>query len=115
MNESKIEPRLRDEMRRVEKGSPGGRIAVLVQISAEEPTAEVTSYEALGKRVRAGVEAIQSRLKQLGFDGELHENVLAGSLETELTGAQIEAVSELADVKRVVLNRVDNVACAGEN
>jgi hypothetical protein len=113
MDESKIEPRLRGEMRLMEQEDRGGdRISVLVQIAAEEPTAEVTTYAALEKRLRASVGVVKERLTALGFEGKIHENVLAGSLELDLTIDQIAAVSGLAEVKRVILNRVDDVACA---
>lgn len=115
MDESKIEPRLRREMGRLEEeGRAGAPIPVLVQIASEEAAGDATSYEALAKRLHAGVQAIGERLAQSGFAGPMQENVLAGSLELRLTSEQIAAVSGLAEVKRVILNRIDQVACAAE-
>jgi len=49
-------------------------------------------------------------LSRRGFTGRLQENVLARSLEGELTPDQIATVSDLKQVKRIVFNRLDEVA-----
>jgi hypothetical protein len=113
MNESKIEPRLRSEMRRLEEaGRASEPISILLQIATGADDA--STYAVLEERLRASVAVIQEHLKQSGFNGPIHENALAGSLELALTVDQITAVSRLAEVKRVILNRVDKVAIATE-
>lgn len=111
--ESKIEPRLRQEIRRLEQeGRASEPISVLVQIAAD--AGEASTYAALEKQLRASLGAIRDRLAEAGFQGAIHENALAGSLELALSSGQIAAVSGVAEVKRVILNRVDNVAIATE-
>ena len=115
MNESRIEPRLLAEIRRLQgEGRVDERVSVLVQIATGQRTDDATTYAALEKRMRAGAQAVKQSLERLGFNGEIRENVLAGSLELQLTIEQIAAVSDVAEVKRVVWNRVDNVATAAE-
>jgi len=110
----KIEPRLLEELRRLEAaGHVRDSIPVIIQINPESRWQEAATYEGLRQRLRENREVILDRLARSGFSDRIRENVLAGSLETQLTRDQITAVAELAPVKRVILNRADQVACAG--
>ena len=109
MTESKIEPRLLAEIRRLEAKREPSAISVVIQLAFDEPPAESTTYAALAQRLAVHKEAVLHCLSRGGFTGTLQENVLAGSLEGELTRDQIAAVSDLNEIKRIVFNRLDEV------
>jgi hypothetical protein len=109
MNESIIEPRLMTEIRRREAMGAPSPISVLIQLNVDQPPAESTTYPALAQALAVQKKAVLDCLSRGGFKGTVQENVLAGSLAGELTPNQIATVSDLKQVKRIVLNRLDEV------
>src|SRR5262245_52391996 len=106
MTEWKIEPGLLTEMRRLEAQRDPSAIPVVIQLKFAEPPAESTNDAALAQRLAVHKEAVLNCLSRHGFTGTLRENVLAGSLESELTRDQIAALSDLQQVKRIIFNRL---------
>jgi len=110
----KIEPRLLDEIRSVEtSGQLEYRIPVIIQLDrgqvARSDSSAEKGYEAVEEQVRSQQQLVRQHLADLGAGG-VRQITLANALETELTPAQIRAVSSDAQVKRIVLNREDRVA-----
>jgi hypothetical protein len=91
MSTDKIEPRLRQEIDRLERaGSAAPALSVIV-----EPTA-------------ASTETLRQRMAALGVT-EMDQLVLAAGIVADLTVAQIRALADDPAVKRIIWNAVQKV------
>ena len=91
MSTDKIEPRLRQEIERLERaGSPVRTLSVIVESSA------------------ASTEPLRQRMTDLGVT-EMDQLILAAGIVADLTVAQIRALADDAAVKRITWNAVEKV------
>lgn len=114
MDKEKIEPRLLEEIRRVETaGQPDRKIPVIIehvrQIGGIGEEGKRIDYNALEQRVRGEQEDIRKRLFELGVTDDVQQMSLANALEVRLTPAQIKEIAAHSDVKLIVLNREEQV------
>ncbi len=114
MANEKIEPRLLEEIRRVETaGQPDRRIPVIIehvrQISIEREEGRRMEYGALEERMRAEQQGIRKRLSELGVTNDVRQMALANALEVRLTPAQIKEMAGHSDVRLIILNREEQV------
>jgi len=109
MSEEKIEERLREEMRRVEKAGEGSRqIPVLIEHETAS-NAGAGSMHALEERVRASQQGIRRKLEELGAAESVRVMTLANAVEAKLTPAGIREIAGLPEVKKVSWNRAERV------
>jgi len=109
MSEEKIEERLREEMRRVEKAGEGGRqIPVLIEHEAASNVG-TGNMQALEERVRASQQGIRRKLEELGAAESVRVMTLANAVEAKLTPAGIREIAGLPEVKKILWNRAERV------
>lgn len=115
MSDQRIEPRLRQELRRGEGGrDPARRIPVLIELvrtveipPVADPGERLAELESQTRELQRG---IVTRLGELGVrEGEIHRFSLGNALAVVLTPAQIAEIARHPDVKLVRWNRADRV------
>ncbi|HEV8523726.1 MAG TPA: hypothetical protein VGQ71_04445 [Terriglobales bacterium] len=109
---SKIEPRLEEEIRRMEQaGQTDREIPVILELTSRAPAGqpEVVDFSDLQRQVRAQQQGVVRRLGDLGVKREIRQMTLSNSVETRLTAAQIRQVAGDEEVKRIILNRAEQV------
>ena len=114
MPDQKIEPRLAQEIERVESaGQPERAIPVIIEhvqaLTIPTGGSARGQLAALDRQVSHLQAGIVARLSELGSTGELHQATLANALSTSLTPAQIRQIAAHGDVKLIRLNREEQV------
>ena len=112
--EKKMEPRLIEEIKRVEAaGQPDRTISIVIEQVGEAAwmASEGTSNDLseLEGEVRAEQIGIRKRLSQLGAAGEIRQLTLSNALAAWLTPAQIREMAGDSRVKLILWNREDQV------
>lgn len=116
MRNRKIEPRLEEEIKRVEAAAePDRRIPVIIEhikevgiTPGEDPRAQLDELE---RQVRDLQRGIVKRLSELNVVGEIQQATLSNFLSVRLTPAQIREIAAHGDVKFIRLNREEQVTC----
>lgn len=109
MGGEKIEQRLQEEMKRMEKAGEGAlEIPVLIEHEGVG-SAEPGGLSTLEEKVRVVQQGIRRKLEQLGAGKTLKPMTLANAIEARLTPAGIAEIAELPDVKKIVWNRAERV------
>jgi hypothetical protein len=104
----KIEPRLLDELHRIESQGPGDQqVPVVIQVEGRDSMP--SDYAKMEAEVDRRMQGVKGRLLELGVQGPIRLLVLSNAIEASLTPSQIRAIGDREDVKRIVLNRADRV------
>lgn len=114
MAEPKIDPRLAEELRRLElTGEQARTIPVIIEHavgivpgSDEDPVRELDRIQ---EAVRQSQQGIVARLSELGAGEGVEQATLANSLAARLTPPQIADIAGRSDVKIIRLDRADYV------
>ena len=116
MANEKIEPRLQEELRRIEAAGQADReISVVIEVRSGPEGAPGESrrvemdYAELERRARLQQQGICERLSEIGVTADIHPMPLSNSVEVRLTPAQIRQMGGHKDVKLIVLNREEQV------
>jgi hypothetical protein len=108
MSSDKIEPRLREEMARMESTGGGDALtSVIIQVRTYDRPSK--DYPGMQTQVDMQQKSVKERLRELGVQGDIRSLVLSNSIEANLTPSQIRAISDHEDVKSIILNRADRV------
>jgi hypothetical protein len=109
MTSEKIDPRLQEEMSRIEKSRETARtIQVLIELEAAA-NAGTSGLQGLEEKVRAAQQGVRKKLEELGAGKTVRALTLANALEAALTPLQIATVAALPEVKRLTWNRAEKV------
>lgn len=114
MPNKKIEPRLEEEIQRVEAaGDTNRKIPVVIEHIAKPeipPSRERTSrLDKMDQQVRVLQQGIVQHLSELGVTADIHQSTLSNSLSARLTAAQIKEIANRTDVKFITLSREERV------
>ena len=109
----KIEPRLLQEMARLESlGQQDLRIPILIQLAHDlGPLArrKARLSESEEARLQASRRDLLERLAEMGVGEDIHRLELANALEMHLTGPQIREIAPHPDVRSIIWNREERV------
>lgn len=114
MPNRKIEPRLEEEIQRVEAAAePDRKIPVTIEhikeVQARPGEDRGAQLDELEREVRDLQRGIVMRLSDLGIVGGIHQATLSNSLSVSLTPAQIREIAARDDVNFIRLGREEQV------